>query len=108
MGIDCPDIQRVIHWRPCEEYIQITERAGRDSLSCNAILYYSHKDISYLYMDKSIIDYYTNGTTCHKQFLSPTLTIIHLKNRRIVHVVIYVVTSVNVRILDLLMIFRYY
>ena len=42
MGIDCPDIRRVVHWgmpAPLEEYIQETGRAGRDSEPSLAILY---------------------------------------------------------------------
>ena len=44
MGINCPDIRRIIHLGPpsdCESYIQETGRAGRDSLTACAILYYS-------------------------------------------------------------------
>lgn len=44
MGINCPDIRRIIHLGPpsdCESYIQETGRAGCDSLTAYAILYYS-------------------------------------------------------------------
>lgn len=42
MGVDCPDIKRIIHWSsPCtiEEYVQETSRGGRDGASAVAILY---------------------------------------------------------------------
>ena len=33
MGLDCPDVRRIIHWRPSadiESYVQVTGRTGRD------------------------------------------------------------------------------
>ena len=41
MGIDCPDIRRVIHWgtpEDIEQYVQETGHAGRDNKPSEAIL----------------------------------------------------------------------
>lgn len=69
MGIDCPNVRRVIHWSPpsdCEAYIQETGRAGRDGETAYAILYYAKRDISYSFMDKAIIQYCRNTQVCRR------------------------------------------
>ena len=41
MGLDCPNVQRIIHWGPLsdlESYIQETGRAGRDGQAATATL----------------------------------------------------------------------
>ena len=64
LGIDCPDIRRIMHWgipTNLEEYVQETGRAGRDGNDSEAILFEgkggrhaSHK---------------MNKTVCRRQFL---------------------------------------
>ena len=47
MGLDCPDVRRIVHWGPTcdvESYIQETGRAGRDGLQATATLYFDNKD----------------------------------------------------------------
>lgn len=42
MGLDCPNVRRVIHWGPSsdiEQYLQETGRAGRDDLPSIAVLH---------------------------------------------------------------------
>lgn len=42
MGLDCPNVKRVIHWGPSsdiEQYVQESERAGRDGKQSIAALY---------------------------------------------------------------------
>ncbi len=46
MGIDCPDIDRIIHWglpSYIEEYAQETERACRDGCRAVAVLHQGKK-----------------------------------------------------------------
>ena len=41
MGIDCPDICRIVHWgtpEDTEQYVQETGRAGRDNNPSQAVL----------------------------------------------------------------------
>jgi len=48
MGLDAPEIRRVIHYKPptsLEKYFQETGRAGRDNKQSEAILYYNATDI---------------------------------------------------------------
>ena len=48
MGIDCPNIRRIIHWglpSTREDYAQETGRAGRDGSDAEAVLYGGKRDV---------------------------------------------------------------
>ena len=69
MGIDCPDIRRIIHWgvpTTVEEYAQETGRAGRDGKLAVAILY---EGVGEKYADAKMKAYLTNHKTCRRVVL---------------------------------------
>ena len=69
MGIDCPDIRRIIHWgvpTTVEEYAQETGRAGRDGKLAVAILY---EGVGEKYADAKMKTYLTNHKTCRRVVL---------------------------------------
>ena len=71
MGLDCPNIRRVIHWGPSsdvESYLQETGRAGRDGQSATATLFYTNVDLGQI-ADASIKEYCRNRTTCRREML---------------------------------------
>ena len=72
MGIDCPNIRRIIHWGPpsdIESYIQETGRAGRDGDTAYATLYYSKRELSLPFMDSSMVAYCKNDDTCRREVI---------------------------------------
>ena len=47
MGLDCPNVRRIIHWgapEDLETYIQETGKAGRDGLPATVTLFSAVKD----------------------------------------------------------------
>ena len=72
MALDCPDLRRIIHWDPpsdTETYIKETGLAGRDSLSCEAVLYYTGRDLRGTRIARSFKGYCTNEVECRRQLL---------------------------------------
>lgn len=73
MGLDSPDIRKVIHWGPptdAELYVQETGRAGRDGLCSKAVLYYNHHDISKSsHVQDSMKMYCENAIECRRSVL---------------------------------------
>ena len=69
MGVDCPDIRRIIHWgspSTIEGYVQETGRAGRDGASAIAILYNTktNRDLT-----GPMKQYIANDSTCRSNLL---------------------------------------
>lgn len=70
MGLDCPNVRRVIHWGPSgdlEQYVQETGRAGRDGLSSAAILHVV--DTTAFPTEESMKEYYKNRDKCRRFLL---------------------------------------
>ena len=68
LGIDCPDMRRVMHWglpSNLEEYVQETGRAGRDRCAAEAILFQG-KDGKHA--NKKMKEYVDNNTACRRRF----------------------------------------
>ena len=64
MGIDCPDISKVIHYGPpdnIEQYVQETGRAGRNGESATALLL---NGCPGKHMRKTMLNYGTNSNQC--------------------------------------------
>ena len=72
MGLDSPNIRRIIHWgspADVESYIQETGRAGRDGQESSAKLYYAPINLHPLYSEDSMKKYCLNKDSCRRKFL---------------------------------------
>ena len=70
MGLDCPNVRRVVHWGPSsdiEQYVQETGRAGRDGLPSTATLYVT--DLRSHPMVDCMKDYYKNKDKCRRKII---------------------------------------
>ena len=69
MGVDCPDIRRVIHWglpTSIEEYVQETGRCGRDGYQSTAVLYPVKGT---RYAEFPVKEYINNNKMCRRRQL---------------------------------------
>ena len=60
MGLDCPDVRRILHWGPpsdIESDIQEAGRAGRDGHQAAAVLYYTATDLGAQHVENTIKEY---------------------------------------------------
>lgn len=72
MGIDCPNVRRVIHWGPSddiEQYLQESGRAGRDQLSAYAILYKKAPSVVVKGITENMKEYCSNIHECRRKML---------------------------------------
>lgn len=72
MGLDCPNVRRVIHWGPSgdiELYLQETGRAGRDMLPAQATLYIGGEGLVVRDVDENMKEYCTNKDSCRRKML---------------------------------------
>ena len=72
MGLDSPNIRRIIHWgtpADIERYIQETGRAERDGEQSLAKLYYAPVNLHPWYTEESMRLYCLNNDTCRRQIL---------------------------------------
>ena len=63
MGLDCPDIGRIIHWGSpdnIEMYMQERGRAGRDGSPATAHLFYGRLN---MHVEEDMKSYYINVQT---------------------------------------------
>ena len=69
LGVDCPDIARIINWGPpatLEELIQELGRAGRDGSQAEAILYFKK---SHMKISAAVQQYGENCLLCRRSSL---------------------------------------
>lgn len=73
IGIDAPDITRMIHWGPShsiDAYVQESGRAGRDGSDALAVLHSERKDFNGCHgPSKSMKAYCKNAEVCRRQQL---------------------------------------
>lgn len=73
MGLDSPNVRKVIHWGPSsdiESYVQESGRVGRDGLPAVAVLYYDKLDLTKVKgVSEDMKNYCENNVECRKRLL---------------------------------------
>ena len=72
MGINCPDVRRIIRWSPpsdAESYLQETGRAGRDGGQSRAVLCYAKTNFSHVPVNGAMRVYCKNAEKCCRLIL---------------------------------------
>ena len=72
MGLDCPNVRRIIHWGPSDDielYMQETGRGGRDMAPAQALLYYGGPNLVVRHVDESMKIYCANTEVCRRKLL---------------------------------------
>ena len=75
MGLDSPNIRKVIHWKSpndVEEYVQETGRSGRDGECTIAVLYYGKSDGYSDKLSAEMKHYINNSVVCRRELLMST------------------------------------
>ena len=73
MGLDLPNVRKVIHWGPSsdlESYVQESSRAGHDGKPSTCTLYFEKSELNTArHVSSAMIGYIKNTTICRKDFL---------------------------------------
>ena len=70
MGLDSPNIRKIIHWGPPTDTELYVQETGRDGNYSKAILYYSSRDISKSsHVQESMKAFCLNTTECRRSML---------------------------------------
>ena len=72
MGLDCPNVSRIIHWGPPSDvgsYLQETGRAGRDGKKAVVTLYFSNLELASTTMTSEMKEYCRNKKECRRKVL---------------------------------------
>ena len=73
MGLDTPNVRRIIHWGPPEDlelYVQETGRGGRDGAPTTVTLLYKRADLTAAgHTTEAIRNYCTNSQECRRKLL---------------------------------------
>ena len=82
LGIDCSDIQQVIHWGlpdNIEEYVQQSGRGGRNGGSSSTAILYRSEGVRYG-VQQCIKRYASNSSACRRRLLFKDFVLLRGRN----------------------------